>query len=163
MLKHYARTREDLDELATPSRRSKPIHPQYLARLIDEAADDDAVFIPDVGSPVVWAARYLRMNGRRRLIGSFSHGSMANALPQGIGAQATFPHRQVVALAGDGGLTMLMGELVTLTQMGLPVKVVVFNNSSLNFVELEMKAAGIVNFGTGLVNHDFAGSATHLV
>ena len=156
MLKHYARTREDLDELATPSRRSKPIHPQYLARLIDEAADDDAVFIPDVGSPVVWAARYLRMNGRRRLIGSFSHGSMANALPQGIGAQATFPQRQVVALAGDGGLTMLMGELVTLTQMGLPVKVVVFNNSSLNFVELEMKAAGIVNFGTGLVNPDFA-------
>ena len=156
MLKHYARTREDLDELATPSRRSKPIHPQYLARLIDEAADDDAVFIPDVGSPVVWAARYLRMNGRRRLIGSFSHGSMANALPQCIGAQATFPQRQVVALAGDGGLTMLMGELVTLTQMGLPVKVVVFNNSSLNFVELEMKAAGIVNFGTGLVNPDFA-------
>ncbi len=156
MVKHYTRTRKDLDELATPSRRSKPIHPQYLARLIDEAADDDAIFIPDVGSPVVWACRYLRMNGRRRLIGSFSHGSMANALPQAIGAQAAFPDRQVVALAGDGGLTMLMGELVTLTQMGLPVKVVVFNNSSLNFVELEMKAAGFVTFATDLVNPDFA-------
>ncbi len=156
MVKHYARTRKELDELATPSRRSAPIHPQYLARLIDEAADADAVFIPDVGSPVVWAARYLHMNGKRRLIGSFAHGSMANALPHGIGAQAAFPGRQVVALAGDGGLTMLMGELVTLIQMRLPVKVVVFNNSSLNFVELEMKAAGFVTFGTELENPNFA-------
>ena len=156
MLKHYARTREDLDELATPSKRSNPIHPQYLMKLVDEAAADDAVFIPDVGSPVVWAARYLHMNGSRRLIGSFTHGSMANALSQGIGAQAAFPGRQVIALAGDGGLTMLMGELVTLTQMHLPVKVVVFNNSSLNFVELEMKAAGLLDFGTELDNPDFA-------
>ena len=156
MVKHYTRTRQELDALATPRRRAAPIHPQYLARLIDEAADDDAVFIPDVGSPVVWAARYLRMNGRRRLIGSFNHGSMANALPQGIGVQAAFPGRQVIALAGDGGLTMLMGELVTLTQMRLPVKVVVFNNSSLNFVELEMKAAGFVTFATDLDNPDFA-------
>jgi len=156
MVKHYTRTRKELDELATPRRRAAPIHPQYLARLLDEAAADDAVFIPDVGSPVVWAARYLHMNGKRRLIGSFNHGSMANALPQGIGAQSAFPGRQVVALAGDGGLTMLMGELVTLTQMRLPVKVVVFNNSSLNFVELEMKAAGFVTFGTGLSNPDFA-------
>lgn len=156
LVKHYRRTREDLDELATPSRRSAPIHPQYLTRLLDQAADDDAVFIPDVGSPVVWAARYLTMNGKRRLIGSFNHGSMANALPQGIGAQAAQPGRQVIALAGDGGLTMLMGELVTLTQMNLPVKVVVYNNSSLNFVELEMKAAGFVTYGTDLDNPDFA-------
>lgn len=156
MTKHYARTRKDLDDLATPTRRAGAIHPQYLARLIDEAADDDAILIPDVGSPVVWAARYLRMNGRRRLLGSFNHGSMANALPQGIGAQAAYPGRQVIALAGDGGLTMLMGELITLTQMRLPVKVVVFNNSSLNFVELEMKAAGFVTFATGLENPDFA-------
>ncbi|MFE6645127.1 ubiquinone-dependent pyruvate dehydrogenase [Nocardioides sp. NPDC057772] len=153
---HYRETRTKLDELATPSKRNAPIHPQYLARLIDEAADDDAVFIPDVGSPVVWAARYLSMNGRRRLIGSFTHGSMANALPHAIGAQAAHPDRQVVALAGDGGLTMLLGELVTLTQNRLPVKLVVFNNSSLNFVELEMKAAGFVNYGTDLVNPDFA-------
>lgn len=156
MLKHYQRTRKDLDELATPSKRSAAVHPQYLVRLLDEAAADDAVFIPDVGSPVVWAARYLTMNGKRRLIGSFTHGSMANALPHAIGAQAALPGRQVIALSGDGGLTMLMGELVTLTQMHLPVKVVVFNNSSLNFVELEMKAAGFVTFGTDLANPDFA-------
>lgn len=155
-VEHYREARTKLDELATPSKRNAPIHPQYLARLIDEAADDDAVFIPDVGSPVVWAARYLTMNGRRRLIGSFTHGSMANALPHAIGAQAAHPDRQVVALAGDGGLTMLLGELVTLTQNKLPVKLVVFNNSSLNFVELEMKAAGFVNYGTDLVNPDFA-------
>ncbi|GAA5063675.1 ubiquinone-dependent pyruvate dehydrogenase [Nocardia callitridis] len=156
MTKHYARTRKDLDELAKPSRRENAVHPQYLTRLLDEAADDDAVFIPDVGSPVVWAARYLTMNGHRRLLGSFSHGSMANALPQSIGVQTADPRRQVIALAGDGGLTMLMGELVTLIQMRLPVKVVVFNNSSLNFVELEMKAAGIVTFATDLHNPDFA-------
>lgn len=152
--KHYRHTRKDLDSLATPSKRT--IHPQYLARLVDQAAADDAVFLPDVGSPVVWASRYLTMNGRRRLIGSFSHGSMANALSQGIGASAVDPDRQVVALAGDGGLTMLMGELLTLTQAQLPVKTVVFNNSSLNFVEVEMKAAGFVNYGTGLTNPNFA-------
>ena len=117
------------------------------------------MFTVDVGSPVVWAARYLAMNGRRRLVGSFNHGTMACALPHAIGAQTAFPDRQVVALAGDGGLTMLFGELITLIQNRLPVKVVVFNNSSLNFVELEMKAAGIVNFGTELTNPDFAAVA----
>ena len=152
--KHYAATRDKLDELATPGRG--PIHPQYLARLVDELATDDAVFIPDVGSPVVWAARYLTMNGRRRLIGSFNHGTMANALPHAIGVQSAFPDRQVVALAGDGGLTMLLGELITLVQNRLPVKVVVLNNSSLNFVELEMKAAGFVTYGTGLENPNLA-------
>ncbi|MEI7056225.1 ubiquinone-dependent pyruvate dehydrogenase [Nocardioides sp. CCNWLW239] len=159
-LDHYRRTRTKLDELATPSRSKAPIHPQYLARLVDQAASDDAVFIPDVGSPVVWAARYLTMNGRRRLIGSFAHGSMANALSQAVGAQVAHPGRQVVALAGDGGLTMLLGELVTLIQNRLPVKLVVFNNSSLNFVELEMKAAGFVTYGTDLVNPNFAEVAT---
>ena len=156
MTKHYGKTRKELDHLATSRRGSQPIHPQYLTRLLDEAAADDAVFIPDVGSPVVWAARYLRMNGRRRLIGSFIHGSMANALPQAIGAQTAYPDRQVIALSGDGGLTMLMGELVTLTQMRLPVKIVVFNNASLNFVELEMKAAGFPTFATDLDNPNFA-------
>ncbi len=99
------------------------------------------------------------MNGRRRLIGSFTHGSMANALPQAVGAQAAFPDRQVIALAGDGGLSMLLGELLTVTQNALPVKTVVYNNDSLNFVELEMKAAGFVNYGTGLDNPDFAAVA----
>jgi len=156
---HYRKTRAKLDELAVPSRGKAPIHPQYLARLLDEAAADDAVFTADVGSPTVWAARYLHMNGKRRLIGSFNHGSMANALLHGIGAQASEPDRQVVALAGDGGLTMMLGELISLTQNDLPVKTIVVNNSSLNFVELEMKAAGFVNYGTELRNPDFAAVA----
>ncbi|QZH58433.1 ubiquinone-dependent pyruvate dehydrogenase [Mycolicibacterium farcinogenes] len=158
-LKHYRKTRAQLDSLAVNDRDKTPIRPEYVAALANRLASDDAVFTCDVGSPVVWAARYLTMNGRRRLIGSFNHGTMANALPHAIGAQTAFPDRQVVALAGDGGLTMLFGELVTLIQNRLPVKVIVFNNSSLNFVELEMKAAGIVTFGTDLVNPDFAAVA----
>ena len=154
MTRHYEKTRKDLDALASPSKRT--IHPQYLSRLIDEAADDDAVFIPDVGSPVIWASRYLTMNGKRRLVGSFAHGSMANAVSQSIGAQLAYPDRQVVALAGDGGLAMLMGELLTIAQFELPVKIVTYNNSSLNFVEVEMKSEGFVNFGTGLKNPNFA-------
>ena len=155
-VKHYEKTRAKLEELAVPSRGKAPIHPQYLARLIDELADSDAIFTADVGSPVVWAGRYLTMTRERRLLGSFNHGSMANALVQAIGAQATHRDRQVIAFAGDGGLAMLLGELITLTQNQLPVKTVVFNNSSLNFVELEMKAAGFVNYGTELKNPNFA-------
>ncbi|MDA4110337.1 ubiquinone-dependent pyruvate dehydrogenase [Mycolicibacterium holsaticum] len=158
-LRHYRKTRKAMDELAVNDRDRTPIRPEYVAGLVNQLASEDAVFTVDVGSPVVWAARYLTMNGRRRLIGSFNHGSMACALPHAIGAQSALPGRQIVALAGDGGLTMLFGELVTLIQNKLPVKVIVFNNSSLNFVELEMKAAGIVNFGTDLVNPDFAAVA----
>jgi pyruvate dehydrogenase (quinone) len=158
-LRHYGKTRASLDALAVNDRDKTPIRPEYVAALANQLASDDAVFTCDVGSPVVWAARYLTMNGRRRLIGSFNHGTMANALPHAIGAQTAYPGRQVVALAGDGGLTMLFGELVTLIQNRLPVKLIVFNNSSLNFVELEMKAAGIVTFGTDLVNPDFAAVA----
>ena len=158
-LKHYGKTRKTLDSLAVNDRDRSPIRPEYVAGLVDRLATDDAVFTVDVGSPVVWAARYLTMNGRRRLVGSFNHGTMACALPHAIGAQTAFPDRQVVALAGDGGLTMMFGELITLIQNRLPVKVVIFDNSSLNFVELEMKAAGIVNFGTNLVNPDFAAVA----
>ncbi|MFL4475851.1 ubiquinone-dependent pyruvate dehydrogenase [Paeniglutamicibacter sp. MACA_103] len=158
--KHYRKTREKLDDLATPSRKGAKIHPQYLARTLDELADEDTVFLADVGSPVVWAARYLTMNGKRRLLGSFNHGSMANSIPQAIGVQASHPERQVVTLSGDGGLAMLMGDLLTLVQSRLPVKIVVFNNSSLNFVELEMKAAGFVTFATDLSNPNFADVAT---
>jgi pyruvate dehydrogenase (quinone) len=158
-LRHYRKTRKSMDALAVNDRDRAPIRPEYVAGLADRLATDDAVFTVDVGSPVVWAARYLSMNGKRRLIGSFNHGTMACALPHAIGAQTAFPNRQVVALAGDGGLTMMFGELITLIQNRLPVKVIVFNNSSLNFVELEMKAAGIVNFGTDLVNPDFAAVA----
>ena len=155
-VKHYRRTRESLDDLATPTKAGRPIRPQYLARVLDEQASEDAVFIPDVGSPVVWAARHLTMNGRRRLIGSFAHGTMANALTQAIGVQFAHPNRQVVAMAGDGGLAMLLGELLTVVQHQLPVKIVVHNNSSLNFIDLEMKAAGFPPFATELVNPDFA-------
>ena len=161
-LKHYRKTRDKLDDLATPSKRGRAIHPQYVARLMDEFAAPDAVFIPDVGSPVVYAARYLSSGGGRRIIGSFIHGSMANAVPQAVGAQSAYPDRQVVTLSGDGGLTMLLGELLTLTQNDLPVKIVVLNNSSLNFVELEMKAAGYVNYATDLENPDLAAVANAL-
>ncbi|WP_165073892.1 ubiquinone-dependent pyruvate dehydrogenase [Paludisphaera rhizosphaerae] len=155
-LEHYAKTRESLDDLAVGSPGRKPIHPQYVAREINALAADDAVFTCDVGTPTIWAARYLHMNGRRRLLGSFSHGSMANALSQAVGAQASHPGRQVVSLSGDGGLAMLLGDLLTLRQLKLPAKVVVFNNGSLGFVELEMKAAGLLEYGTDLVNPDFA-------
>lgn len=158
-LRHYVKTRKRMDDLAVNDRDRTPIRPEYVAGLANRLAADDVVFTADVGSPVVWAARYLTMNGRRRLIGSFNHGTMACALPLAIGAQTAYRDRQVVALAGDGGLAMMFGELLTLIQNRLPVKVIVFNNSSLNFVELEMKAAGIVNFGTDLVNPDFAAIA----
>ena len=153
---HYKETRKELDKLAVGKPGSSPLHPEYVARVLDEIAAEDAIFTADVGSPCIWAARYLRFNGKRRLLGSFSHGSMANALPQALGAQAAFPRRQVVTLSGDGGLAMLMGELLTVVQNKLPVKIVVFNNSALAFVEVEMMAAGIVPFGTDLKNPDFS-------
>jgi pyruvate dehydrogenase (quinone) len=155
-LEHYRKMREELDGLATDGGGKKPIHPQYLARVLDGLAANDAIFSCDVGTPTIWAARYLRMNGQRRLLGSFNHGSMANALPQAIGAQVSHPGRQVISLSGDGGLAMLMGDLLTLRQLKLPINLIVFRNDALAFVELEMKAAGIVDFGTDLVNPNFA-------
>jgi pyruvate dehydrogenase (quinone) len=155
-VEHYQRTRKGLDELATGNSNKAPIHPQHVARVLDQLAADDAVFSCDVGTPVIWAARYLRMNGKRRLMGSFNHGSMANALPQAIGAQATYPGRQVITLSGDGGLSMLMGDLLTLRQHELPVKVIVFKNNSLAFVELEQKSIGLLDFATDLHSPDFA-------
>jgi pyruvate dehydrogenase (quinone) len=161
-LQHYRKTRASLDALAVNDRDRTPIRPEYVAGTIDRLAADNAVFTFDVGSPVIWTARYLTMNGRRRLIGSANHGTMACALSHAIGAQTPDRGRQVVALAGDGGLAMLFGELLTLVQNNLPVKVVVFNNSALSFVELEMKAVGIVNFGTELHNPDFGAVARAL-
>ena len=155
-LELYQKARKGLDELATGEPGRKPIHPQYAARVLDELAATDAIFSCDVGTPTIWAARYLKMNGKRRLLGSFNHGSMANALPQAIGAQVSHPGRQVVTLSGDGGLAMLMGDLLSLRQLQLPVKVIVFKNDALAFVELEMKAAGILDFATDLQNPDFA-------
>jgi pyruvate dehydrogenase (quinone) len=155
-LGHYKEARKGLDDLAVDEPGKSPMHPQFVARILDELAADDAVFTCDVGTPTVWAARYLKMNGKRRLIGSFIHGSMANALPQAIGVQASLPGRQVIGLCGDGGLAMLLGDLLTLRQLRLPVKLVVFNNSALGFVEMEMKAVGLIDYGTELLNPNFA-------
>lgn len=154
----YEKARDGLDDLAN-GKAGGPIHPQHVARVLSEQASDNAVFTFDVGTPTVWAARYLKMNGKRRLIGSLVHGSMANALPQAIGAQSIDKGRQVISMSGDGGFTMLMGDLLTLKQQDLPVKVIVFNNSSLGFVAMEMKAAGYLETGTDLENPDFAAVA----
>jgi pyruvate dehydrogenase (quinone) len=162
MRAHYEKARARLDDFAVNDRNRTPMHPQFVAKTIDRLAADDAVFLPDVGTPVVWAARYLHMNGKRRLVGSFNHGTMANAVPQAIGVQASHPGRQVITLSGDGGLAMLLGDLITLRQQKLPVKVVVFTNGALSFVELEMKAAGVVHYGTELENPDFAAVAQAL-
>jgi pyruvate dehydrogenase (quinone) len=153
---HYAKARKQLDALASGGRL---IHPQQIAKAISDHAADDAIFTCDVGLPTVWAARYLAMNGKRRLLGSFWHGSMANAMAQAIGAQAAFPRRQVVSLSGDGGFTMLMGDFLSLAQLGLPAKVVVFNNGTLGFIELEQKSTGFLEFGTDFKNPNFAAMA----
>ena len=158
-LAHYAKAREGLDELASGEAGHKPIHPQFVAKTVSDLADDDAVFTFDVGTPTVWAARYLKMNGRRRMLGSLTHGSMANAMPQAIGAQLVDRARQVISLSGDGGFTMLMGDFISLVQLKLPVKVVILNNGALGFVELEMKATGFLETGVELQNPDFAAMA----
>lgn len=158
-LDNYAEAREGLDDLAMPGSQGEPIHPQYVARLVSEIAHDDAVFTCDVGTPTVWAARYLKMNGKRRLLGSFVHGSMANAMVQAIGAQAAFPGRQTVSLSGDGGFAMLMGDLLTIRQLDLPVKIVIINNGMLGFVDMEMKAAGYLPSNVELANPNFAAVA----
>jgi pyruvate dehydrogenase (quinone) len=157
--RHYAKARQELDQLASATRGKSLIHPQQVAKEISKRAAADAIFTCDVGLPTVWAARYLAMNGRRRLLGSFWHGSMANAMAQAIGAQKAFPGRQVVSLSGDGGFTMLMGDFISLMQLNLPVKVVVFNNGSLGFVELEQKSTGFLDYGTDLANPNFAAMA----
>ena len=158
-LSHYHKARSGLDELAQPAGAGKPVHPQHLMRLVSELAAEDAVFTADVGTPTVWAARYLKMNGRRRLLGSFNHGSMANAMLQALGAQAAQPNRQVISLSGDGGFTMMMGDMLTAVQQKLPIKIILFNNSSLGFVAMEMKAGGYLDTATDLHNPDFAAMA----
>ena len=159
-LANYRKAREGLDDLAVGHPGHKPMHPQFVVKTIDDLASDDAVFTCDVGEPTIWAARYLKLNGKRRLIGSFNHGSMANAMPQAIGAQAAYLSRQVISLSGDGGLAMLMGDLLTFVQHNLPAKIVVFNNGVLGFVAMEMQAAGFLETGTNLQNPDFAEMAS---
>lgn len=155
---HQAAHRKLRGELARVATR-RPIHPAYVAAILDELAGSDAVFTADTGMSCVWAARYLSASKGRRLLGSFVHGSMANALPQAIGAQAAFPDRQVIALSGDGGFAMLMGDVLTLGQHNLPIKIILFNNHSLAMVQLEMEVAGMSPYGCDLKNPSFAALA----
>jgi pyruvate dehydrogenase (quinone) len=131
-------------------------HPQHLTQLLDKLADDDAMFTADGGSPMVWLLRHLTANGRRRFLTSLLHGTMANAYPQAMGMAAAYPQRQVIAMCGDGGLTMLLGDLLTLRQEKLPVKLLVYNNGSLGFVEMEQRVEGLLDVFTDLDNPDLS-------
>ena len=155
----YARARKDLDALADLDADTRLIHPQAVTRIVSELAAEDAIFTCDVGTPIAWTARYLKVNGKRRIVGSFNHGSMANAMLQAIGAQAAFPGRQVISFSGDGGFSMMMGDFLTLQQLKLPVKIILLNNGTLGFVELEMKAGGFLDTGCDLQNPNFAAMA----
>jgi pyruvate dehydrogenase (quinone) len=158
-LEDYARARRELDALAEVDARTRLIHPQAVTRIVSELAAKDAIFTCDVGTPIAWTARYLKVNGERRIVGSFNHGSMANAMLHAIGAQAACPQRQVISFSGDGGFSMMMGEFITLLQLQLPVKIILLNNGTLGFVELEMKANGFLDTGCDLKNPDFAAMA----
>lgn len=155
-LKVYADVKQKLLTYVEDSGSEHKIHPEYVAHTIDRLATRDAIFTVDTGMTCVWAARYLHATCARHLLGSFNHGSMANALPQAIGAALCQPQRQVIALCGDGGLSMSTGDLATLVQYKLPVKVMVFNNHSLGMVKLEMQVAGLPDWQTDMVNPDFA-------
>ncbi|MFD3502558.1 pyruvate dehydrogenase [Streptomyces sp. NPDC058676] len=159
-LRHHAKSLENVVSAYTRNvEQHVPIHPEYPAAVLDELADDDAVFTVDTGMCNVWAARYITPNGRRRVIGSFLHGTMANALPHAIGAQFAYPGRQVISMSGDGGLGMLMGELLTVKLHNLPVKTIVFNNSSLGMVKLEMMVDGLPDYQTDHEPVDYAAIA----
>ena len=154
--KKYRETQESLDRRADRNGNSRPLAPEHVTSILSKVANDDAIFTVDTGMTAVWAARHLRMTRERRLIGSFNHGSMANAMPQAIGAQFAFPKRQVISMSGDGGFTMLMGDLLTLVQYELPIKLIVYNNSTLGMVKLEMRVAGYEDFGVDVKQTDFA-------
>ncbi|HET7062942.1 MAG TPA: ubiquinone-dependent pyruvate dehydrogenase [Rudaea sp.] len=161
-VRHYQSARQGLDRLVNEKSTHRPIHPQLLAKVISDVAEEDAIFTCDVGEPTCWAARYVKMNGKRRLLGSFLHGSMANAMPQAIGAQFAFPERQVISMSGDGGFSMLMGDILSIREHRLPIKIVIFNNGLLGFVDIEMKAAGFLPAGTRLDNPNFAELASSM-
>ena len=156
MLTHHRNAVRKLNVYVVHLSKRQPMHPESVAALLDELASDDAIFTADTGMCNVWSSRYIHSTKGRRLIGSFMHGSMANALPQAIGAQLAYPGRQVISMSGDGGLAMLMGDLLTITQYDLPVKVLVFNNSALGMVKLEMEVAGLPDWQTDLKNPNFA-------
>lgn len=155
-LAHYDKVKRNLRSAAEVKGKDEKIHPEYVISLIDELASKDAVFTVDTGMTCVWGARYLQATGKRKMLGSFNHGSMANAMPQAIGAALAYPGRQAVALCGDGGLSMMLGDLATIVQYKLPVKLIVFNNRSLGMVKLEMEVAGLPDWQTTMLNPDFA-------
>ena len=155
----YVHARKELDALAEVDAGTRLIHPQAVTRIVSELAAEDAIFSCDVGTPIAWTARYLKVNGKRRIVGSFNHGSMANAMLHAIGAQTAFPNRQVISFSGDGGFAMMMGDFITLLQLELPVKIILLNNGTLGFVELEMKAGGFLDTGCDLKNPNFAAMA----
>ncbi|MHB8209346.1 thiamine pyrophosphate-dependent enzyme [Mucilaginibacter sp.] len=155
-LQVYADVKEKLQTYVDDAGKKELIHPEFVASILDELADDDAIFTVDTGMSCVWGARYIKATGKRKMLGSFNHGSMANAMPHAIGAALACPDRQVIAFCGDGGLSMLLGDLATITQYNLPIKIVVFNNRSLGMVKLEMEVAGLPDWQTDMVNPDFA-------
>ena len=155
-LRVYADVKEKLQTYVDDGGKKELIHPEFVASILDELADDDAIFTVDTGMSCVWGARYIKATGKRKMLGSFNHGSMANAMPHAIGAALACPDKQVIAFCGDGGLSMLLGDLATITQYNLPIKIVVFNNRSLGMVKLEMEVAGLPDWQTDMVNPDFA-------
>ncbi|MVN90177.1 thiamine pyrophosphate-dependent enzyme [Mucilaginibacter aquatilis] len=155
-LELYGKVKDNLFTYVKDRGESGAIQPEFVAHTINELADDNAIFTVDTGMCCVWGARYIASTGKRSMLGSFNHGSMANAMPQAIGAAMACPDRQVIALAGDGGLSMLLGDLATISQYKLPVKIVVFNNRSLGMVKLEMEVAGLPDWQTEMHNPDFA-------
>jgi len=155
-LDKHRETQRSLGKRSEETKRAGALAPEQVTSILTDLADDDAIFTVDTGMTAVWAARHLRMKRNRRLIGSFNHGSMANAMPQAIGAQLTFPKRQVISLSGDGGFTMLMGDLLTIAQYQLPIKLVIYNNSTLGMVKLEMRVAGYEDFGVDVPQVNFA-------
>jgi len=155
-LRVHQKVKDHLNTYVQDKGKINALHPEAVASTMDHLASDDAIFTVDTGMCCVWGARYITANGKRKLIGSFIHGSMANAMPQAIGAALAFPGRQIVAMCGDGGISMLLGDLATIKQYNLNIKIIVFNNRSLGMVKLEMEVAGIVDYQTDMVNPDFA-------
>jgi len=155
-LEFYKEVKKKLLIYVNDPGKPNAIHPEFVASVINELAANDAIFTVDTGMCCVWAARYIHGTGERKMLGSFNHGSMANAMPQAIGAALACPGKQVIAFCGDGGLTMMLGDLMTIVQYKLPVKIVVFNNRSLGMVKLEMQVAGIPDRETNMLNPDFA-------
>ncbi|MDB4924741.1 thiamine pyrophosphate-dependent enzyme [Mucilaginibacter sp.] len=155
-LEFYAEVKKQMQGYVDDGGETDNIHPEKVASILDEIAADDAIFTVDTGMSCVWGARYINATGKRELLGSFNHGSMANAMPMAIGAALSCPNRQVIAMCGDGGLSMLLGDLATIVQYKLPVKIILFNNRSLGMVKLEMEVAGLPDWQTDMVNPDFA-------